>query len=150
MEYWGKNSMGEILRRHIMLLDASCAKSLLISGNLCVSTHASTLLNVYQCGAIGFTNRVLYKATRPLEVSPLDIRYLCSSGSAICPPRFISPTWQPSLHIFAPRPPQVYLPTGLVADSKILHDYHSLGHTAFFIFDRDLLPDFLEVAAFRV
>ena len=52
------------------------------------------------------------------------------------------------------RPPPTYLKfiyqLALVADSKILHDYHSLEHTAFFIFDRDLLPDFLEVAAFRV
>ena len=145
-----KTAWGGILRRHIPLLDASCEKLLPILGNLCFLPIASTLLNVYQCveavdtgGTIGFTNTFLYKdCYQTCWKSPHLIYAICASVALLCylpSAVYFRPTWQdfqPSLHVFA-APAHLMIKSiyqlALVAGSKVLHDYHSLGHTAFFI-----------------
>ena len=116
--------MGEMLRRKVPLLDAGCEKLLLILGNLCFLPIAATLL-MYISGHrrhYWLHQYIPVQRLLPdlLEVSPLDIRYLCISGSAVlfalCRllPSYMAGLPAQSARFRCPRPPhdQVYLPTG--------------------------------------
>lgn len=144
-----KTGWGDVLRRKIWLLDAACEKILPILGNLCFLPIVSTLLNVYLCveavdrgGDVGFTDTFLYKDCYQtcwkfphfIYAISASIALFCYVPSAV----YFRPTWQdfqPSLHVFS-TPAHLMTKSiyqlALVAGSKILHDYQSLGHSVFF------------------